>query len=416
MDKIIDFSNSPIIPRTLGGSDKKFRVLYNNEYYMLKFTEEHIKKTDLSTSHENNAISEYLSSHISQSIGLPTHDTVLGIYKNDEVCVGCKDFRTPYDENIDFDNFMRTIYDKSDVKKIPKLFQIYEVIESEAFPEYLRDDAIERYWDTFIIDALVGNFDRHTGNWGLLFNAINQTYSLAPVYDYGSTLFPIISDKSIKDVIENKIEIAQRCLLFPSATLHITEEKTGKVGYYDMLASNYDSNCTKSLLKIFPKINLNTINEIIDNTPLISDERRAFYKNIINARYHIILEKAYNLCIEQNYDVDSFQRIAEGDSITKATIYDMINNNKIDTFYLLPISTQMEQIWQEFFNKPKNERRSIEWNNQQYRIAVFEDIYLLQCKEEGKIPEQAINNHFWNNCVACQDYEPRYCNRAEISI
>lgn len=43
MDRVIDFSDSPIIPRALGGSDKKFRVSYNGEYYMLKFTEEHIK-------------------------------------------------------------------------------------------------------------------------------------------------------------------------------------------------------------------------------------------------------------------------------------------------------------------------------------------------------------------------------------
>ena len=415
MDKIIDFSNSPIIPRVLGGSDKKFRVLHNGEYYMLKFTEEHTKKTDLSTSHENNAISEYLSSHISQSIGLPTHNTVLGIYKNDEICVGCKDYRTLYDENIDFDNFMHIIYDKSDAKKIPKLFQIYEVIESEAFPKYLRDDAIERYWDTFVVDALVGNFDRHTGNWGLLFNTINEKYSLAPVYDYGSTMFPIISDESVKDVINNVFEIAQRCLLYPSATLYITAEKTGKVGYYDMLASNYDKNCTKALLKIFPKINLNTINKIIDETPLISDIRKAFYKNIINSRYHIILEKAYDLCMEQVYDTDALQRIMNGNSLTKNDIYDMIQNNKINTFYLKPISEQMEQLWDNYFSIPKENREFIEWNNERYRIAVFEDIYLLQCKEENKNPVQSISDHFWKNCVNYQGYEPRYCKLNEVS-
>lgn len=416
MDKVIDFSNSTIVPRTLGGSDKKFRVLFNGEYYMLKFTEEHAKKTDLSTSHENNAISEYLSSHISQSIGLPTQDTVLGIYKNNEICVGCKDFRTPYDENIDFDNFMHVIYDKSDAKKIPKIFQIYEVIGNEAFPEYLRSDAIERYWDTFVVDALVGNFDRHTGNWGLLLNAINGDYSLAPIYDYGSTLFPIISDEGIKDIISDKFEMAQRCLLFPSATLYITAEKTGKVGYYDMLSSNFDENCTKSLLKIFPQINLTKINEIIDETPLISNIRKAFYKNIINARYHIVLERAYDLCTQQTYDNEALKRITTGNSFTKNDIDELVKNNKIDSFYLIPISEQMEQIWFDYFDKPKDNRQLVEWNNNQYRIAVFEDIYLLQCKEEEKNPIQSISNHFWNNCVNYQGYEPHYCSLNEISI
>ena len=24
----------------------------------------------------------------------------------------------------------------------------------------------ERFWDMFVVDSLVGNFDRHNGNWG----------------------------------------------------------------------------------------------------------------------------------------------------------------------------------------------------------------------------------------------------------
>ncbi|MCI9596343.1 MAG: hypothetical protein HFE75_03415 [Firmicutes bacterium] len=28
----------------------------------------------------------------------------------------------------------------------------------------------EFFWDMFIVDALVGNFDRHNGNWGFLVN------------------------------------------------------------------------------------------------------------------------------------------------------------------------------------------------------------------------------------------------------
>ena len=27
-----------------------------------------------------------------------------------------------------------------------------------------------RFWDMFIVDALIGNWDRHNGNWGFLYN------------------------------------------------------------------------------------------------------------------------------------------------------------------------------------------------------------------------------------------------------
>ena len=28
----------------------------------------------------------------------------------------------------------------------------------------------EKFWDMFVIDSLIGNTDRHNGNWGFLLN------------------------------------------------------------------------------------------------------------------------------------------------------------------------------------------------------------------------------------------------------
>ena len=69
----------------------------------------------------------------------------------------------------------------------------------------------------------------------------------------------------------------------------------------------------------------------------------------------------------------------------------------------------MELLRKEFFKKPKKERTSIEWNGEKMRIAKFEDLYLAQCQLEGIIPNEDIKEHFWNNCVAIQEYEPKYC-------
>lgn len=32
------------------------------------------------------------------------------------------------------------------------------------------DETKNKFWNMFIIDALIGNTDRHNGNWGLLVN------------------------------------------------------------------------------------------------------------------------------------------------------------------------------------------------------------------------------------------------------
>ena len=54
----------------------------------------------------------------------------------------------------------------------------------------------------FIIDALINNNDRHYGNFGLLEN--NGRYTLAPVYDNGSSFYNKIDKEKTKDMLINK--------------------------------------------------------------------------------------------------------------------------------------------------------------------------------------------------------------------
>ena len=45
-----------------------------------------------------------------------------------------------------------------------------------------------------ILDGLIGNTDRHHGNWGLIYNSAERTYTLAPTFDHSSSLGRDISD------------------------------------------------------------------------------------------------------------------------------------------------------------------------------------------------------------------------------
>lgn len=346
MDNFVDFSGCTIVPRPFGGTDRKFRVAFDNKFYMLKFTDEHTKRSDISTSHENSPISEYISSHICNSIGLNTHHTILGCYgtdeNNKEVCVACEDFRQPFQENMEFQDYLLMIYGPKEYKKIPLLEQVYSCYNSSVFPDYLSEKGIERFWDTFVVDALVGNFDRHVGNWGFLSNIVPDDglhikYEIAPIYDFGSTLFPILSDEGINKILDNDYELIKRAYLFPSASLYLTKEKEGKVGYYDMLASGINKDCSAALLRIFPKINLNIIFDIVDNTPEISDVRMDFYKNILSVRYELILSKAYNLIKNGLVDEKALFRVQNHISFSDSLLKDMVNNEHIDiSSYRIP--------------------------------------------------------------------------------
>ena len=51
----------------------------------------------------------------------------------------------------------------------------------------MREEARERFWDMFVVDALILNNDRNNGNWGLLVKRFSV--ELAPVFDNGNAFF-----------------------------------------------------------------------------------------------------------------------------------------------------------------------------------------------------------------------------------
>ena len=318
MTELIDFSNSQLIYRSYGGSDQKLSCLYEGRVYMLKFEDVHEKKHDISTSYTNSVLSEYLGSHIAQSVGLPAHETLLGTYKGKAV-VACLDFRGRGEDNLEFQELLRILYNSKDSRKFVRLEQIYSVYNNaEVFPESLRQRAIERFWDTFIVDSLLGNFDRHTGNWGFL--ASDRWIDLAPTYDYGSTLLPQLSDGGMEQIGNSDRALLERCYIFPSPVLYLTKEKTGKVGFYDMLASDYDKECSAALLRVQPKINLDKINTIIDDTPAVSDVRRAFYKKYLEFRKNYIIDCAYTLIKNGHPDTEAQKRLQTGQQFSQTEL------------------------------------------------------------------------------------------------
>ena len=153
----------------------------------------------------------------------------------------------------------------------------------------------EYFWDMFIIDALLGNFDRHNGNWGFLVDRNNQNVEFSPIYDCGSCLYPALPEEEMKNYLrENEEEINKRIYVFPNSAIKV--ENT-KINYYDFINSLENYKCNEALKRIVPKIKMEEIMNIIDNTPYISEIRKEFYKTMIDRRYKEILLPAYEKII-----------------------------------------------------------------------------------------------------------------------
>lgn len=143
----------------------------------------------------------------------------------------------------------------------------------------------------FIADSLVGNFDRHNGNWGFLINEKLKEVEIAPIYDCASCLYPQLTDEMIEEYINDKTEMDARVYVFPTSALKLEGKK---INYFNYINSLENEECNQAILRIFPKIDLKIINKIVDETQEISKIRKEFYKKIIKLRYENILKLAYN--------------------------------------------------------------------------------------------------------------------------
>ncbi len=287
---MIDFTGLPVRNKTYAGANgSKISVIYNEEQYMLKFPTAPSKNKEMS--YTNGCVSEYIGCHIFESIGLPVQKTLLGIYTRNgrqKIVVACKDFTASGLVLQDFASLKNTMIDSIHNGYGTELSDILMTLEAQTAidPQVLTD----WFWDIFIVDALIGNWDRHNGNWGFLYNNNTDEITLAPVYDCGSCLFPQADEEIMRKTLENPSERDLRVFEIPLSGIKINGQK---IRYFDFLSSLQNKDCNKALQRILPRIDMIKINEIVEETPFISDLQKAFYKTMLKERKERILDFSY---------------------------------------------------------------------------------------------------------------------------
>ena len=117
-------------------------------------------------SYANSCTSEYLGCHIFNMLGVKAQETLLGEYEYHgkvRTVVACKDFTSPNTTIVDFASVKNQIIDSTSNGYGTELSDILDTIQ--------RQNAInskeleEHFWNMFVIDAFIGNWDRHNGNW-----------------------------------------------------------------------------------------------------------------------------------------------------------------------------------------------------------------------------------------------------------
>jgi len=279
----MDFSNYPLSDRYYGGSEKKVGILINGSPYMLKFQ----KKTAFGF--RNHHISEYIGSHVFALIGFPTQETYLGTYQGEQV-VACKDFIEPGVQFVPFNDVGESSLDQDKERYQYSYADIMKMLQDNSKLTQVKE-TINSFWKIYIVDALLGNFDRHGSNWGFIKR--NTAYSLAPVFDNGSCLFPKMNDEAeMEAVMGSAEETEKRVFTFPTSQIMLDGKKSS---YYEVIHSCAFPECNMALKYVYEKLDMHRIYALIDETLFISETHRRFYKHMLSARFALIIKASYDL-------------------------------------------------------------------------------------------------------------------------
>lgn len=207
------------------GNTRKFGVTLNNKKFIIKFA----KDNDLSV------FTEYLASHIMQYFGINAQNTYYGKYYCEDIVI-IEDFTT---KDVELHSFKDTKQSSEDTDLEPKEYTyddvIYLIEKHLKIKDEYKNEIINQFWMMYAVDAILGNRDRHWGNWGYL--KTKDGYKTAPVYDNGASLYPgvykVISQFPSDDFLRDRV------LTVPASLLKIRKpDRLYRSNYLNIMQSH----------------------------------------------------------------------------------------------------------------------------------------------------------------------------------
>lgn len=284
--ELLNFSNAFEIAPEYTGSEKKKTMLLNNKKYLVKFPDPN-RSSKLEISYINNVFSEYIGTKIFEICGFDTQNVVYDKDGKKRYVCGCEDFTNSDFKLIEFEKFENASIEPNLFKREYK--DIFHIAESGLYNIDLEELKV-KFWDMFIIDCLISNTDRHNGNWGFLKNIKEEKLRFSPIYDCGSCLFSIYTDEEMQECLENNTKLCD-CVKNTSSAIR---NNGSKIKYLEFITSLQNEDCNNALIRMYTKINLSDIFNLINSIDIISDVRKEFYCKVIFGKYKSILTVAYN--------------------------------------------------------------------------------------------------------------------------
>jgi hipA-like C-terminal domain len=274
--------------KAYGGNRDKFGITVDNECYIVKQGE-----------YESNIYSEYVASRFIEMTEVPVQEVWIGYYKEEKVAI-IKDFTSAKRKLRSYESTRQSSEGTTlEGKEYTYDDVCYMIIKHKKMSDENKADMLRQFWEMYILDAILGNRDRHRGNWGYIES--DEGYEPAPLYDNEGSLFTDISRKmeEYKECIGTEAEkefISDRVEKFP-ASLFRVRKKDGTVrrtNYYEEIGKITDGIQYRVLENVRKNVTVARIMQMMNKVTDIKEipkEYRRFYKVVTGTRYAYIIQR-----------------------------------------------------------------------------------------------------------------------------
>ncbi|MFT8704495.1 hypothetical protein [Bifidobacterium aquikefiricola] len=301
MVTIVDFEGAELSDRFYAGdAGRKVGVVWHGVDWMLKYPGPTRHLEGSVPSYTSAPLSEFLGSHVYALLGIPVHETLLGI-RGGLVCA-CRDFETDDRHLVEFRSLKNSLSDdepgfteapssgrsvvladvRSALHRIPLLDRIAGVTK--------------RFWDMFVTDAFIRNVDRNNTNWGILTGGGKP--ELAPVYDNGSSFFNKRTEKAIAARLKDPDLLRQDALDVRSCYV---DDRGKPISPLKYMTSGQDKECSKALERFMQRWEPAKFDALLDAVPtqsmgvsIMSDEYHEYHRLVLSVRYQHAFIPAWN--------------------------------------------------------------------------------------------------------------------------
>lgn len=291
-------NRSDIVDTELEGADDKYWIYKNLQKYLMKDSSYNKRRKQPSYS----PYCEHIASSFINYLGYRAHKTYLATFENRHVVL-CKDL---FQNSTEFEPFKSLHQSSVDTDLSGKEYTYKDVlyilsnITNGDTKELLHD-----FWKMFIMDAILGNRDRHEGNWG--FCRENDKVTFCTLFDHGACLYP---DVDLSKWVTQDF-IYERTYTIPASQFKMWREditdRAMRTNFYEVILQCIESE-EEIFMQEFEKVKLQE-QRVLDfltnfNDSYVPNEFMRFVKVIIYCRFNcLILLKDFDIIIKKAYEL-----------------------------------------------------------------------------------------------------------------